>query len=358
MKASDLFLFIAKCLNMDNNPEWREEVKRMIITEAISWEDFVWTGSSHYVLPALYSALLRNDMLGLLPVELAHHMERIHALNYRRNLNIMEQCRAIGTCLNHMGIEPLFLKGAGFLLSGLYYDLGDRMMEDIDIWVPEKDLERTMECMSVLGYVRGKSGSEDERYQDHHHLPPLVCAGKAAPVEIHRYPVHPDYARMINLESLFQNRVLSQESNCWLPSLSDQQLILFFHEYHSARGYLSSIPALKGMFDFYLLSKSFQPEPVSLPNARFRKNYRKFIYVTTEFFNDKSMLRGAEIYTLRTYVRRELFLLNHPVWNSFWYDYIYFAGWFSCLIFKSVYSKQSRELILLKVKKKFRLINA
>jgi hypothetical protein len=351
LRTSELYRFICQCLLMDFDPAAREEVCRQITAGKVPWEEFVWTGSSHYVLPALYTAFRRNNLLTLLPEELVLHLEHIHSLNFKRNLQILEQCRTIGTSLNHKGIEPLFLKGAGFLLSGMYYDLGDRIMEDIDILVPEKDLQKSMEYLFFLGYMPGKNEHEEEKYEGHHHLPPLICKGQAAPVEIHRLPVHTNYSDKISVESMFDNRMPSKEIACWLPSVIDSQLLIFYHEYHAARGYLSSMPSIKGMYDFYLLSKSCPPDPVSLQSGRYRKSFRKFIYVTAGFFNVPDLLVSIETPSLKRYRKREIFLLNHPGVNGLWHDYVYAFVYLGGLSIKSIYSKKSRKLMLLKLKK-------
>jgi hypothetical protein len=351
MKASDIYAFICQCLLMDDDPAARKEVSSQVTMGKIPWEDFVWTGSSHYVLPALYSAFRRNGILPLLSEELALHLEHIHSLNFQRNLEILDQCREIGTFLNHKGIESVFMKGAGFLLSGIYKDAGDRIMEDIDILIPDKDLQKATEYLSILGYLPEEKGSGEKIYEDHHHLPPLICMGKTAPVEIHRLPVHREYSDMMSAEEMFIERVQSREINCWIPSVSDRQQLIFFHEFRAARGYLSATPSIKGMYDLYLLAKHSPPDPLFLQPGRYRNGYRKFIYITGEFFSNPVRIRCPETSSLVRFRKREVFLLNHPRVDRFWHNYVYSIVWLGGLLIKSVHSKKSWELMLLKMKK-------
>jgi hypothetical protein len=349
MRASELYRFICQCLIMDNDPGAREEVCRQITAGIVPWEDFVWTGSSHYVLPALFTVFRRNNLLTLLPEELVIHLEYIHSLNFKRNLQILEQCKTIGTFLNHKGIEPLFLKGAGFLLSGMYYDLGDRIMEDIDILIREKDLQKSTELLSVMGYLPHEHGPGEEIYTDHHHLPPLVCMEKVAPVEIHRLPVHSTYSDKISVQSMFENRVLGKELNCRIPSVSDRQLLIFFHEYHSAKGYLSTMPSIKGMYDFTLLAKLCPPEPLHGQPGRFRKKFSRFIYITGRYFNAPEQFGRLETPSLKRFWKREIFLLNHPVVNLFWHDFIYAPAMFMKMLVNAIWSGRARKLLHVKI---------
>jgi hypothetical protein len=354
MNPTEPLLFIGKCLALDNHPEMRGEVTAMITARVIPWEEFVWTGSSHYVLPALYSAFRRNGLLPLLPEDLSMHLEHIYSLNFRRNLGILDQCREIGTFLNHKGIELLFLKGAGILLSGIYNDLGDRIMEDIDILIPEKDLQKATEYLSILGYLPPEIDPGGKVYEDHHHLPPIVCKEKAAPVEIHRFPVNMKYYNRISIQSIFKDGVQSKELSCRLPSVKDRQLIIFFHELLSSDGYLSATPSIKGMYDFYLLAKQYPPDPLYIPKGRYRESFRRFIYIMGKYLNDPERFGCIETQALMRLWKREVFLLNHPWVNRFWHDYVYTTFYLGGLLIKSLYSEKSRKLILFKLKKLIR----
>ena len=59
-------------------------------------------------------------------------MELITGLNRERNQQIITQARALNTLLLEHGLTPIFLKGTGNLLAGLYTDIAERMVGDID----------------------------------------------------------------------------------------------------------------------------------------------------------------------------------------------------------------------------------
>lgn len=205
MTHSKLFLFIGKCLAMEGHPSLREEVVEAISRGSIPWESFVWMGSSQFVLPALCSSFLRNGIAPLLPEDLAEHMKEMLRLNTERSRRIIVQCRHINGLLAPAGIRPVFFKGAALLLTGLFRDPGDRMMEDIDLLLPEGDIPAALELLTAEGYLIHpvKEGAEG-KYADHHHLPPMYHPGHIATLEIHRSPVHEKYRLVITAEDVLE----------------------------------------------------------------------------------------------------------------------------------------------------------
>jgi hypothetical protein len=336
---------------MDNNPAVREEVASMITGGTIPWEEFVWTGSSHFVLPALFTAFERNGLLPFLPADLEEHLRHIHSLNFSRNGQILDQCREINSLLKPTGIEPVFLKGAGFLLSGLYHNMGDRIMEDIDILIAESDLEKAVRCLSEHGYMTDAEMPEDTEYADHHHLPPMICRNRVATVEIHRTPVHREYNRLITAKDVFDHSVRINDKNHIIPAVQDSRLLVFLHEHRSGRGFISTIGSLKGLCDFYLLAKLCQPDPADLPPGRFRKRYIRYGYAAGRMMNRSAGLIARETPALRRYWKRELFLMNHPEVDEVWHAYVYspaaFLGW----LVKAIWSGAARKLVVAKIRK-------
>ena len=59
-------------------------------------------------------------------------MKHITDLNRERNQQTIEQAREIILLLLAYSITPIFLKGTGNLLEGLYEDIAQRMVGDIN----------------------------------------------------------------------------------------------------------------------------------------------------------------------------------------------------------------------------------
>lgn len=94
---------------------------------------------------------------------------------------LADQVGEIVNLLARCGLQPILLKGAhravcGFSEAELYDSC------DIDVMVPEPAVYRACAQLRAAGYSQQDAG---ERYEHHHHAPPLVRPG-ALPVEVHR----------------------------------------------------------------------------------------------------------------------------------------------------------------------------
>ena len=112
-----------------------DEIEKHLESETIDWDTVVKVSTAHYVFPALYCNLKRVDFLKYLPIDLVAYMMYITELNRDRNLKIIEQAKKLNKLLLANNIRPIFLKGTGNLLEGLYEDVGERMVGDIDFFL-------------------------------------------------------------------------------------------------------------------------------------------------------------------------------------------------------------------------------
>ena len=435
MTNAALFLFIGKSLAMDGNPSVREEVVAAVSGGRVPWEAFVWTGSSHYVLPALWSAYERNGIAPLIPEELAEHMAAIYALNAVRSRRITEQCQRIHERLASAGMHPLFFKGAALLMMGLFRDSGDRMMEDIDLLLPEAEIPGAVDLLLKEGYLRHPVDEEKKVvYTDHHHLPPMYHPREVTTLEIHRYPVHEDFRKYLAAEEVIREavpagsagmvyshspddhpgsipgKITGRHNSCQAQGEDGVPLfvacprhamtLVFLHEHRTGSGYLSSSGTLKGALDFYLLSRLRPPEPGDLPHGKLRNKYLRYARAVQKImgvapdipateasqnpfkaglgareeanspagvslinkqlpsesgvqFGPAREITGRKCREL--WWRKELFLLDHPGIDHFWFEFLYTPAVFMVLLVRSVWSPADRQLVKSKLRKKLKI---
>ena len=117
----------------------RQEIEKQLKSKSIDWDAVVKVSTSHYVFPAMYCNFKRADFLKYLPADLVGYMKYITNLNRDRNKQIIQQAKKLNSLLLDNGIRPIFLKGTGNILEGLYQDIGERMVGDIDFLFSEKD---------------------------------------------------------------------------------------------------------------------------------------------------------------------------------------------------------------------------
>ena len=111
------------------------------------------SGKSKYqslCFPAIYCNFKRADFLKYLPDDLVDYMKYITNLNRDRNTQIIEQAKELNSLLLANNIRPIFLKGTGNLLEGLYEDIGERMVGDIDFLFSKKDFLKAIDILKKI----------------------------------------------------------------------------------------------------------------------------------------------------------------------------------------------------------------
>ena len=130
----------------------RLEIEKQLQLKIIAWEAVVEVSTAHYVFPAMYCNLKRVGFLRYLPQELVNFMEHITNLNRERNDEIITQAKDLNTLLLANNITPIFLKGTGNLLAGLYEDIAERMVGDIDFIFSKEDYPKAIRILRDFGY--------------------------------------------------------------------------------------------------------------------------------------------------------------------------------------------------------------
>jgi hypothetical protein len=102
----------------------RDEIEIILKTTDVDWESVVKISTSHYVFAAVYYNFKRAHFLKYLPAALVEYMIHITNLNRDRNNQIIQQAKNLNSLLLENGVRPVFLKGTGNLLEGLYEDVG------------------------------------------------------------------------------------------------------------------------------------------------------------------------------------------------------------------------------------------
>ena len=152
MNHKETLFFIAKCLTISVEDNNRQEIELILKTRDVDWDAVVKVSTAHYVFPALYCNFKRADFLKYLPVDLIDYMKHITNLNRDRNKQIITQAQDLNTLLLNNNITPIFLKGTGNLLEGLYEDIGERMVGDIDFLLSQKDSYRAFKILKNNNY--------------------------------------------------------------------------------------------------------------------------------------------------------------------------------------------------------------
>jgi hypothetical protein len=152
LNYKETLYFVAKCFTISLEEKNRDEIEFILKTMDVDWDTVVKVSTGHYVFPALYCNLQRANFLHYLPEELVTYMKHITNLNRERNEEIITQARELNTLLLANNITPIFLKGTGNLLAGIYDDIADRMVGDIDFIFSKEDYPKAIKLLRNFDY--------------------------------------------------------------------------------------------------------------------------------------------------------------------------------------------------------------
>ena len=186
----------------------------------IFWDRLVQLGSSQLVLPTIYGALKRKNLVHHVPMDLMSYLQEITDLNQNRNIAILKQINFLSEIFNKHQIDHVFLKGAAMLITKPYDTLSERMIGDIDILVSENDLTRSQQLLIDQGF---KAVSNEFRFikdvlpeNYHKHLKRISHPNYIAAVEIHRRLLIKEN-HLIPPKDVLENKVQSKQGQ-WIPS--------------------------------------------------------------------------------------------------------------------------------------------
>ena len=248
MNYKETLFFIAKCLTISLEEKNRDEIEIILKTTDVDWDVVVKVSTAHYVFPALYSNLKRANFLHYLPDELVAYMKHITNLNRERNKQIIAQAIELNSLLLANNITPIFLKGTGNLLSGIYKDVAERMVGDIDLIFLKEDYPKAITILREFGYDK-----ENHQELPYRHYPRIIRKDSIAGVEIHKELLIEKYANEFNYSFVAKDSqvlhgvtVLSYANKLNLSIIANQI---------NDNGFYYKTIALRNAYDVFLLSK-------------------------------------------------------------------------------------------------------
>ena len=120
--------------------------------------------------------------------DVAGYLDAFRQFNRERNAIFRQELGRIAARLNHLGLEPLLLKGANALLPGAYPGAEDRMLGDLDLWLPAARHPEAMAVLLELGYEPAHESRQWWMASEHagiHHGVPLLHHTLPTKVELH-----------------------------------------------------------------------------------------------------------------------------------------------------------------------------
>ena len=225
---------------------------------AIDWVAVIALAHRHRVIATLANSRFTNDPS--LPAGVRMMFTQIASGTREKAKAVAAQITDLAGLLNRAGSTPMLLKGASYSVSNLYPHPAMRYLSDIDILLPEGELDK---CRRMLG-EQGYAQVEKSPSAQWHHLPGIAHPQKPAIIEIHRWPIAFPYSKLLQAGEFLAAGIAHETSGgkVLVPSDFHSAILTIAHGELSDRNYLLGRTDLRRLVDMALLARR-SPQTVS-----------------------------------------------------------------------------------------------
>ena len=343
MTYKETLFFVAKCLTISLEEENKKEIENQLKTTEVAWETVVKASTANYVLPALYCNLKRASFLHYLPNDLVDFMIRVTDLNRKKNKQIIEQAKEINDLLLANNIKPIFLKGTGNLLEGLYEDIAERMVGDIDIILSKEDVLKAYNLLKKNNYK-----SNSLIFDDHRHLSRLTNNNNnIAAIEIHKELLIEKYTNEFNFTIVKEDSQIINNTN--VISFDNQLALSIIATQINDHGFYFKNIALRNAYDVFLLSKKTVAKTAFNKFINLKQPLNCFLATCYDVFNKPKSLEYSNSRDIEAYLKSfNKLLANEKLRNRIYKKTklaLFIKSRFT-IIYKSFFDKTYRNWLL------------
>ena len=281
MNYKETLYFVACCLTISLEDKNRQAIEKQLKANTVDWDAVVKVSTGHYVFPALYCVLKREGFLYYLPQDLISYMEEFTSLNRERNEEIITQAKKINTLLLANSISPIFLKGTGNLLAGLYEDVAERMVGDIDFIVSKEEFPKAITVLRDNGY--DDVGNYNYHFPAQKHYRRLIKEKNIAAVEIHKELLLEKYTNEFNY-SFVEKDSQDIKAVTVLSYANKLNLSIIANQINDSGFYYKTM-ALRNAYDVFLLSKKTNAKDAMITLNNLNNPLNCFLASCYEVFN-------------------------------------------------------------------------
>ncbi|MDN4501802.1 nucleotidyltransferase family protein [Alteromonadaceae bacterium BrNp21-10] len=189
-----------------------------------NWQTLIRVLRGNDLLASFYYLLDRELLLNHVPHFALKHLESAEIYAKRQTQQIHLESESLVQFLGNADIQPIFLKGAAYVLRKDINHYG-RVMSDIDILVPYSQLSLIENILKQNDWVEKTLDDYDEQYyrQWAHELPPYQHIYRGTTLDIHHTLLPPISGKLIPENELLSNL---QTTNDGYLTLSPELIIL------------------------------------------------------------------------------------------------------------------------------------
>ena len=310
MNYKETLYFVATCLTISLEDKNKQEIEKQLQSDTIDWDAVVKLSTAHYVFPALYCNLKRADFLNYLPQELVSYMEHITSINKERNKQIIIQAQELNSVLLANNIRPIFLKGTGNLLAGIYEEIAERMVGDIDFIFSKEDYPEAIKVLREFEY----SEVEKKEYYPpvaNKHYRRLQKENNIAAIEIHNELLIEKYANEFNYSFVEKDAQVIDE--VVVLSYANKLNLSIIANQINDNGFSYKIMALRNAYDVFLLSKKTKAKDAVNALDKLTNPLNCFLAACDEVFNSVASLEYNKTKKAASYLRDFNSQFNNPI---------------------------------------------
>ncbi len=248
-------LSLCQCLQ-SSAPAGGPTTGKDLPANAEQWTAVIELATAHYLAPALWLTLQEMGFVDRLPEDARAFLKEAHRLNVVRNTKIREQALELLGALGRADIKTVIMKGGVYLFEDNQQAFEARMMVDLDLLVPEAQLEESFQITRGLGYEIDEKS--DELFQ---HLDPMVRKGDLASIELHRHVGM--QRRLLPAEEVLReaSSLDYQGSQIHVPTPTHRAIHTIFHsEIQAQNNYALGLIPQRYLHDLMLLRAQHEAE--------------------------------------------------------------------------------------------------
>ena len=197
------------------------------------WEKIVKVASSHLLIPAIYEAIKRKNLISQVPKDLISFFKEISKINSNRNKEIFKQIKFLSRILTSNNIDHVFLKGSAMIILNQFNSINERMIGDIDILISKKDILKANDLLLDSGFKQNSIEKVilSKGIITQKHLPRLINPHFIAAVELHSYLFKNDNKNIIKPNEILKRKkqtdlgfMVPSKNHLWEHAILNWQL--------------------------------------------------------------------------------------------------------------------------------------
>ncbi|MGR5145018.1 nucleotidyltransferase family protein [Photobacterium alginatilyticum] len=194
-----------------------------------------------------------------LPVEFQRHVLSAE-YTYTNQIRLLEQeHRHVSALFSQSGVRWVYLKGAAYQLSGFEYMRG-RIMSDIDILVPQVQIETAEQALVAHGWMHKTMTDYDDKFYRNYsqEIPPLKHFDRQTELDVH-FNILPSILRHGPDPVILHSHTQALSDDSGARVLSPEAMVLhsaihLFYESEFHKG-------VRDLFDIFQLIRHFSQQP-------------------------------------------------------------------------------------------------